>query len=83
MKMVWNTSTRSSSLALPQLHIPVDYGVFRYSASMGESFSLLQAIIYIIIILYLWHLAYREHFVLVCVEQMFLGIDAMSIWFWS
>jgi hypothetical protein len=34
MKMVWNYSTRSSRLALPKLHIPVDYGAFHYFASV-------------------------------------------------
>jgi hypothetical protein len=52
MKMVWNSSTRSSRLALSRLHIPVDYGAFRCSPSVRESFSLLKYIIYVIIILY-------------------------------
>jgi hypothetical protein len=38
---------------LPRLHIPVDYGVFRCSTSVRESFSLLKDNIYVMIILYL------------------------------
>jgi hypothetical protein len=53
MKMVWNSSTRSSRLALPRLYILVDYGVFCYSASVRELFSFFKDIIYVIIILYL------------------------------
>ena len=29
MKMDWNSLTRSYRLALPRLHIPVDFGAFR------------------------------------------------------
>jgi hypothetical protein len=35
MKMVWNSSTRSSRLALHHLHIPVHYGAFRCFAFMS------------------------------------------------
>jgi hypothetical protein len=34
MEMVWNSSTRSSRLELPQLHIPVGYGAFCCFASV-------------------------------------------------
>jgi hypothetical protein len=32
--MVWNSSMRSFGLALPRLHIHVDYGTFHYFASV-------------------------------------------------
>jgi hypothetical protein len=38
---MWNSSTRSSTLALPQLLIPVDYGAFRY-------FSFVRVIYYFV-----------------------------------
>jgi hypothetical protein len=52
MKMDWNSLTIGSRLALPRLHIPIDYGAFYCSASVREQFSLMKAIIYVIIILY-------------------------------
>jgi hypothetical protein len=55
--MDWNSLVQSSRLALPRLHILVDYGAFHYFASVRESFSLLKDIIYIIIIYYLLQLA--------------------------
>jgi hypothetical protein len=63
MKMVWNSSTRSSRLALPRLHILVDYGAFHYFFPW-ESFSLLKDNIYVITILIcdIWN--YCEHFCL-------------------
>jgi hypothetical protein len=38
-------------------------------------------IIYVINILYSWHLVICEHFWSMCVEQMILGTHAMSTWF--
>jgi hypothetical protein len=38
-------------------------------------------IIYVINILYSWHLAIYEHFMSVCVEQLILDIHTMSTWF--
>jgi hypothetical protein len=37
--------------------------------------------IYVINILYSWHLVICEHFLSVCVEQLILGIHTMSTWF--
>jgi hypothetical protein len=39
-------------------------------------------IIYVINILYSWHLTICEHFWSVYVEQLILGTHAMSTWFW-
>jgi hypothetical protein len=38
-------------------------------------------IIFVINILYSWHLIICEHFLSVCVEQLILGIHMMSTWF--
>jgi hypothetical protein len=38
-------------------------------------------IIYVINILYSWHLVIYEHFLSVCVERLILGIHTMSTWF--
>jgi hypothetical protein len=35
MEMLWNSLRWSSSLALPRLHIPVDYEAFCYFAIVG------------------------------------------------
>jgi hypothetical protein len=83
MKIVWNSLMRSSRLALPRLHIPMDYGVFHCSTSVRESFSLLKDNIYLMIILYSWHLALLWILMFVCMEILFLGTHAMSIGFWS
>jgi hypothetical protein len=56
IKMVGNSSMRSSRLALPRLDIPMDYGAFCCSTFVKESFSLLKDVIYVIIILYSRHL---------------------------
>jgi hypothetical protein len=55
-----------------------------------ESFAILfckrvvlvfRDIIYVINILYLWHLVIYVHFLSICVEQLILGIHTMSTWF--
>jgi hypothetical protein len=61
--------------ALPWLLFLWCYGVFR-------CFLVFRDIIYVIKILYSWHLAICEHFWTVCVEQLILGIHIMSIWLW-
>jgi hypothetical protein len=82
MEMVWNSSMRSSRLALPRLHLPVDYWAF-CCCCCHESSSLCKDNIHVIIILYLWYLALLWTLMSVCVEILFLGTHAMSIQFWS
>jgi hypothetical protein len=62
-----------------------------YSCGVIESFIVpfhktvilvFRDIIYVIDILYSGNLAICEHFVAVCVEQLILGIQTMSTWFW-
>jgi hypothetical protein len=82
MRMVWNSLTRSSRLALPLLHILVDYGAFRCSASMREPFSLLKDYLCNNYTLFMTFGITVNTFVCMC------GINApdthmMSIQFWS
>jgi hypothetical protein len=59
------------------------YGVFCYFVSFRMRVALVSRdIIYVINILYLWHLVICEHFWSVCVEQVILSIHMMSTWFW-
>jgi hypothetical protein len=66
MKMDQNSLTRSSSLTLPRLLscglwiLPLFYFV--------RVILVFRDIIYVVIILYLWHLAICENFMSVCVE---------------
>jgi hypothetical protein len=57
---------------LPRLLFLWSYEVFRYSISL-RVIIVFRDIIYIIIILYSWHLIICEHFWSVCVEQLILG----------
>jgi hypothetical protein len=59
--MVWDSSTRSYSLHCPGCIFPWIMEPFVVLLSR-VSFSLLKDIIYVIIILYLWHLVICEHF---------------------
>jgi hypothetical protein len=61
------------------------------SCGVMESFNVLfhkrvalvfRDIIYVINILYSWHLALWEHFWSMCMEQIILGTHVMSTWFW-
>jgi hypothetical protein len=80
-KMDWNSSTTSSRLALSWLLVLWCYEVFHCSISCESRFSL-RDIIYVINILYSWHLVICEYFWSVFVEQLILGIHTMSTWFW-
>jgi hypothetical protein len=78
VNMDWNSSMRSSWLALSRLHScglwsPPLFGSVRV-------ILILRDIIFVIIIPYSWHLAICKHFLSVCVEQMILGRHAMSTW---
>jgi hypothetical protein len=66
---------------LPRLLFLWSYAVFRCSVSL-RVILVFRDIIYVINILYLWHLIICEHFLFVCVEQLILGIHTMSTWFW-
>jgi hypothetical protein len=66
---------------LPQFLFLWSYGVFRCSVSL-RVIIVFRDIIYIINILYLWHLVICEHFLSVCVEQLIMGIHTMCTWFW-
>jgi hypothetical protein len=66
---------------LPRLPFLWSYGVFRCSISLSV-IIVFRDIIYIINILYLWHLVICEHFLSICVEQLILGIHTISTWFW-
>jgi hypothetical protein len=65
----------------PWLSFLWSYGVFRCSVSL-RVILVFRDIIYVIIVLYSWHLIIREHFLSVCVKQLILGIHTMSTWFW-
>jgi hypothetical protein len=81
--MEWNSSMRSSRLALPRLLFLWCYEVFHGSIPFHKRVALVfRDIIFVINILYLWHLVIYEHFMSVCVEQLILGTHAMSTWFW-
>jgi hypothetical protein len=64
----------------PQLLFLWSYGVFRYSISL-RVIVVFRDIIYVINILYSWHLVICGHFLSVCVEQLILGIHTMSTCF--
>jgi hypothetical protein len=69
--------------ALPLLPFLWCYGVFRCSIPFRMRVDLVfRDIIYVINILYLWHLAICENFLSECVEQLILGIHTMSTCFW-
>jgi hypothetical protein len=80
VKMNWNSSMRSSRLCAAPVDVPV---VFESSAVSFHKRVILvfREIIYVINILYPWHLVISEHFWSVCVEQLILGIYMMSTWF--
>jgi hypothetical protein len=81
VKMDWNSSTRSSRLRVAPFVIPVELWslpLFRFAWVI----LVFRDIIYIIIVLYSWHLVICEHFLSVCVEQLTLDIHMMSTWFW-
>jgi hypothetical protein len=71
-KMDWNFLTSSARLCVPQFSFLWSYGVIRCSVSL-RVVIVFRDIIYVIIILYSWHLIIREHFWSVCVEQLILG----------
>jgi hypothetical protein len=65
VKMDWNFLMRSSRLALPRL---ISCGLWSLPLfCLVRVVLVLRDIIYVIIILYLWHLAICEHFISVCV----------------
>jgi hypothetical protein len=83
VQMDWNSSMRSSKLALHRLMFLWCYGVFLCSIPFRKRVILvIRDIIYVINILYSWYLVIYEYFWSVCVEQMILGIHTMSTWFW-
>jgi hypothetical protein len=59
------------------------YGVLESSAIPFDMRVVLvfKDIIYIINILYSWHLVICDHFLCTCVEQLILGIHTMITWF--
>jgi hypothetical protein len=66
--------------ALPRLLFLWSFRVFRCSISL-ESCLVFKDILYVINILYSWHLVICEHFLSICVEQLILGIRTMSTCF--
>jgi hypothetical protein len=72
-KRGWTRILRRGVLgrALPRLPFLWSYGVFRCSVSL-RVIVVLRNNIYIIMILYLWHLIICEHFWSVCVKKLIL-----------
>jgi hypothetical protein len=79
----WTGILRWGDLGYVSLQLPFlwSYGVFCCSISL-RVVLVFRDIIYVMIVLYLWHLVICEHFLSVYVEQLMLGIHMMSTWFW-
>jgi hypothetical protein len=75
----WTGILRRGVLGYVSLRLPFlwSYGVFRYFILL-RVILVFRDIIYVIIILYSFHLVICEHFLSVCVEQLILGIHTMS-----
>jgi hypothetical protein len=80
--MVWNSITRSSRLALPRLHIPVDYGAFRCSTFVRVTWSLKDIYSRNNYTLFMTFGITVNTFVHMWGIKMFLSTHAMSIRFW-
>jgi hypothetical protein len=80
-KMDWNSSTRSSRLRVALVAVPVVYGVFRCSILL-RVIIVFRDIIYVIIILYSWHLVICELFWPYVWNNWSWGMHTMSTWFW-
>jgi hypothetical protein len=72
-KMDWNSSIRSSRLCVAPVAIPVELWSLLLFHFCLRVIIVFRDTIYVIIILYSWHLVICEHFWSVCVEQLILG----------
>jgi hypothetical protein len=80
-RMNWNSSMRSSRLHVALVVVPV----VLWSLSLfhsAESHHSLRDTIYVIIILYSWHLVICEHFWLCVWNNWSWVMHTMSTWFW-
>jgi hypothetical protein len=80
-KMDWNSSTRGSRLRVAPITVLVVYGVFCFSFSL-RVVLIFRDLIYVIIILYLWHLVICEHFWPYVWNNWYWDMHTMCTWFW-